>query len=147
MKRIFKLTSLVLALMLALSMVGCKGKPYSDSSYLGEWKANSIQSRNAEEIVYTTLTLKLEADGTCNYCGRTGTWEPLEDSSVKLTLGDEVIKLIVALDGDKVVLKYRIDTFYKAADFVPKDRESVSPPTTKEAGSDDQDLPEIFGQE
>ena len=144
MKRFLKLSLLVLALMLALSMVGCKG---GESVYCGEWKANSIQSRNAEEIVYTTLTMKLEADGTCNYCGRTGTWEPLEDSSVKLTLGDEVIKLIVALDGDKVVLKYRIDTFYNAADFVPKDRESVSPPTTKEAGSDDQDLPEIFGQE
>ena len=145
MKRIFKLTSLVLALMLALSMVGCKGKPYSDSSYLGEWKANSIQSRNAEEIVYTTLTLKLEADGTCNYCGRTGTWEPLEDSSVKLSLGDEAIKLIVAFDGDKVVLKYRIETFYRAADFVQKDRESVAPPESESAVPGEEELPEILG--
>lgn len=142
MKRFLKLSLLVLALMLALSMVGCKG---GESVYCGEWKANSIQSRNAEEIVYTTLTMKLEADGTCNYCGRTGTWESLEDSSVKLSLGDEAIKLIVALDGDKVVLKYRIETFYRAADFVQKDRESVAPPESESAVPGEEELPEILG--
>lgn len=142
MKRFLKLSLLVLALMLALSMVGCKG---GESVYCGEWKANSIQSRDNTEIVYTTLTLKLEADGTCNYCGRTGTWESLEDSSVKLSLGDEAIKLIVALDGDKVVLKYRIETFYRAADFVQKDRESVAPPESESAVPGEEELPEILG--
>ena len=48
-------------------------------------------------------------------------------------------------DGDKVVLKYRIETFYRAADFVQKDRESVAPPESESAVPGEEELPEILG--
>lgn len=132
MKKVIKITALILSVMLLLCCASCGKKapeqPYKDSSYLGEWKANSIISRDESVIRYTTLTISFNADGTCSYNGESAKWSPDSDGkAIVVDLGKDkgIIKLNVSDDAGRVALKYRIDTYYRASEFEQKDSETV----------------------
>ena len=150
MKRIFCLTSLILCLAIALCTVSCgkKEEPYRDSGFVGEWKANSIETRDESVINYRTLTIKLEADGSCSYDGSPATWVPDEENgriTIRPASDEASFSLNIVRDGDKVMLKYRIDTYYKASEFTPKDSETVSAVTGTSGTHNPDDPDPILG--
>ena len=142
-----RIFSILLCAVLALCAIGCTKKapvPYKDSSYLGEWKANSILSRDESVIRYTTLSITFNADGTCNYNGSSAKWTPdSEGKFIVVDLGKEngTIKFNIVDEAGRVALKYRIDTYYRASEFEAKDSETVAL-VTKGPSADDPEAPE-----
>ena len=134
MKKVIKITALILSVMLLLCCASCGKKapeqPYKDSSYLGEWKANSIISRDESVIRYTTLSITLNADGTCSYNGESAKWSPDSDGkAIIIDLGKDkgTVKLNTAEEEGRLTLKYRIDTYYRASEFEQKDSDTAAP--------------------
>lgn len=132
MKRLYKLTALMLCIAALFAVSSCANhpEPYSDSSFVGEWKASSIERREENVVFYNTLTLTFSADGSCDYNGERATWTPDEDNgriTVHRANGAQDISFTIVREGDAVKLKYRIDTYVRACDFTPVDSETLTP--------------------
>lgn len=132
-----KATRILCALLCAVLFLGVSScgkkeaeQPYKDSLYLGEWKANSILSRDESVINYTTLSITLNADGTCSYNGESAAWSPDGDGkAIIIDLGKDkgTVKLNTAEEEGRLTLKYRIDTYYRASEFEQKDSDTAAP--------------------
>lgn len=133
MKRIM---IVLLAIMILLSCVACDNNSPKDddndkklfSEYMGEWKANSLKSRDNDEITYKVTTITLQEDGTCVYKGENAKWEYVADlNQFIFTLDKNGVSgtLEIAEENGRAVLKYNTEIYYKTSDFVAKDKEYV----------------------
>lgn len=133
-------TAIVLAVMVLLSATACSrsdgdGAPTvaatSDfpSEYVGEWKANTVQSRRDDEIVYRVSTLLLAEDGSGSYNDQafTGTYQA-DTHQLLLTFDRNNVTgtLELSRDNGSPVIRYSYATFVKSEAFVAKDREYVN---------------------
>ncbi len=120
-----KLTALLLAAVMCLSLAACgsgtKGNDTAGSNgndYVGEWKANVLVSATAEQKIYEVYVITLNADGTGTYRDKAGTWVYSEsENQIVLTLTGATALLEIAKDGEKTVLKFYQDTYYRASEF------------------------------
>lgn len=133
MKRIM---IVLLAMLILLSCVACDNNSPKDddndkklfSEYMGEWKANSLKSRDNDEITYKVTTITVQEDGTCVYKGENAKWEYVADlNQFIFTLDKNGVSgtLEIAEENGRAVLKYNTEIYYKTSDFVVKDKEYV----------------------
>lgn len=134
MKRIM---IVLLAIVILLSCVACDNNSPKDddndkkivSEYMGEWKANSLKSRDNDEITYKVATITLQEDGTCVYKGENAKWEYVADlNQFIFTLDKNGVSgtLEIAEENGKTVLKYNTETYYRPTDFIVKEKEYVN---------------------
>lgn len=97
--------------------------------YMGEWKANSLKSRNNDEITYKVATITLQEDGTCVYKGENAKWEYVADlNQFIFTLDKNGVSgtLEIAEENGKTVLKYNTELYYRPTDFIAKEKEYIN---------------------
>lgn len=137
----------VLAFAIMLCFVGCasdnEGVSSSDDSsingvsvagkeYVGEWKANVATFLVDGVKTYSVYVIKLNEDGTGAYRDKDGKWEYNDtEKTIVLTLTDEKIGIVLKIekDGEKPILKYYQDTYYRASDFTESSVGGVEGPT------------------
>lgn len=97
--------------------------------YVGEWKANSIQSNIGGVITYGVSIITFNFDGTCMYENNSGTWKyNTENNQISFVLDRNGVGAsleITEKDGKESLLyKASIDTYnryyYRSEEFVPK---------------------------
>lgn len=134
MKRIM---IVLLAIVILLSCVACDNNSPKDgdndtkivSEYMGEWKANSLKSRDNDEITYKVATITLQEDGTCIYKGESAKWEYVAElNQFIFTLDRNGVSgtLEIAEENGKTVLKYNTEIYYRPTDFIAKEKEYIN---------------------
>lgn len=104
------------------------GDKQSVSDYMGDWKANSLKSRDNDEITYKVATITLQEGGTCIYKGESAKWEYVADlNQFIFTLDKNGVSgtLEIAEENGNTVLKYNTEIYYRPSDFAVKDKEYV----------------------
>lgn len=134
MKRIM---IVLLAIVILLSCVACDNNSPKDddnnkkivSEYMGEWKANSLKSRDNDEITYKVATITLQEDGTCVYKGENAKWKYVADlNQFVFTLDRNGVSgtLEISNENEKTVLKYNTETYYRPTDFIANEKEYIN---------------------
>lgn len=99
------------------------------SEYMGEWKANSLKSRDNDEITYKVATITLQEDGTCVYKGENAKWEYVAELNQFIFMLDRngvSGTLEIAEENGKTVLKYNTELYYRPTDFIAKEKEYIN---------------------
>lgn len=130
-----KIISLILALILCLGLCACDSSNVeSDGTtnkqddtattdtvaqeYVGEWRANVLDSFMDGVKTYKVAVVTLNADGTATYKGKAATWEYKENTIRLAVTGAGVAVFEIVEDGGKTILQYYEDTYYRASEFV-----------------------------
>lgn len=97
--------------------------------YVGEWKANSIQSNIGGVITYGVSTITFNFDGTCMYENDSGTWKyNTKSNQISFVLDKNGVGAsleITVIDGKETLLyKSSVDMhnryYYRSEEFIPQ---------------------------
>lgn len=97
--------------------------------YVGEWKANSIQSNIGGVITYGVSTITFNIDGTCVYENNSGIWKyNAESNQISFVLDKNGVGAsldIIETNGKETLLyKSSVETFdryyYRSEEFIPE---------------------------